>query len=264
MPNSRRRAGHNRPGIHLLSSARVVDSLVTSCAPGPSDLVVDLGAGLGAITAPLARTGARVVAVERDPDFARRLAERVSGNGRVRVQTTDIRAFPLPRKDFLVVASIPYALSTDVLRRLLNPWTTRLRRAALLVEWGFAKRLTTPVPRNRELAWWAARFDIDLVRRVPAHSFSPPPRVASAHLLIQRRKGLDRSADDVLWTMLGLAYRAPHRPARAVANAVTGGRPHRTLVRCGIDPAAPAALVRPDQWAALAGGVSWASKTRGR
>ena len=80
--------------------------------------MLDLGAGYGAITAALAVSGARVIAVERDPRSAAVLRRRVSRNPLVSVVEADLREIPLPHRDFLVVANIPFAISTFLLRRL--------------------------------------------------------------------------------------------------------------------------------------------------
>ncbi|HET6504424.1 MAG TPA: rRNA adenine N-6-methyltransferase family protein [Amycolatopsis sp.] len=190
--------------------------------------------------------------MERDPAFAHRLRHRFDRAANVRVILADARTFSLPRKGFAVIASIPYAISTALFRRLLGAERTTLTRAALIVEWGFARRVTTAVPPRLEQAWWAARFDIRLVSRVPARCFSPPPRVDSAHLVIERRC-LDRATERTLWTLLDAAYRAPGRPAKTVAAVAGAGRnPHPALRAAGIDPARAARTVPPARWAALA------------
>lgn len=162
--------------------------LVRSADIGPDDLVLDLGAGPGALTLALARTGARVIAVERDPRLARRLARRTADDPAVRVVEGDLRHVALPHRPFHVVANIPFATGTDLLRRLLDEHHQgrRLRGADLLVEWGFARRLTTAAA-DRTAARWQRRFVLDVARRVPARSFSPPPRVDAAHLVIRPR-----------------------------------------------------------------------------
>ncbi|GAA5152704.1 MULTISPECIES: ribosomal RNA small subunit methyltransferase A [Amycolatopsis] len=228
-------------GVHFLAAPRIAARLVRSCPLHPGDLVVEFGAGQGAITTHLAETNAHVLAVERDPEFVRKLRSRLADRGNVRVIQADIMSFPLPRKHFSVVASIPYALSTALLRRLLSPQRTRLRQAALIVEWGFAKRVIAP--RHLEQAWWAARFELELVSRISANCFSPPPRVDSAHLVIRRRQAVP---DRALWTLLSTAYRTPSQPARKVL-----GHP-KLLHSTGIDPAAPVAKIRPAAWAELA------------
>ncbi|ASR37637.1 hypothetical protein BAY61_24475 [Prauserella marina] len=242
----------NPSGVHFLASNQIIDGLIRSCAPAPADLVIEFGSGNGAITAPLTRTGARVIAVERDPAFARKLRTRLDDKENLRVVTTDARTFPLPRKDFLVVASIPYSISTSLLRRLLNPGGGTPRKAGLIVEWGFAKRLTTAVPRTAELAWWAARFDITLVRKVPAHCFRPIPSVDSAQLFIERKPQLSKGEGRTLRAMIEAAYLSPRHGVRNVVTAATGTRSPRLVLAAGLTPGTRADTVKPAQWARLA------------
>lgn len=229
-------------GVHFLAVPRIATQLVQSCSLNQADLVVEFGTGLGALTTHLVETNARILAVERDPEFVRKLRNRFGERENVRVIHADARTVPLPRRRFSVVASIPYALSTMLLRRVLSPQHTSLRQAALIVEWGFARRITATIPRDLEQAWWAARFEIQLASRISATCFSPPPRVDSAHLVITRRNAIN---DRALWTLLAAAYRSPRQPARAIV----GGRMPRGA---GIDPAQPAGRVTPAAWAELA------------
>lgn len=179
----------NHHGFHVLQDPTVVRALIRSAGLGPGDLVLDLGAGPGALTLALARTGARVIAVERDPRLARRLERRTAGDAAVRVVEGDLRAVPLPRRPFRVVANIPFATGTDLLRRLLDEHDRgrRLQGADLLVEWGFARRLAADPPDDRTAARWQRRFRFEVARRVPARAFSPAPRVDAAHLVIRPR-----------------------------------------------------------------------------
>jgi 23S rRNA (adenine-N6)-dimethyltransferase len=147
--------------------------------------VIDFGAGPGTITAPLAATGSRVLAIERDAAFVRQLNRRFAGQPLVRVVHADLRTVPLPSKDFSVVASIPYSLSTLLLRRLLSRPRRSLAGADLVVEWGFARRVVAA--ESKETALWATKYDIRVARRIAASCFRPAPRVDSAHLVIRRR-----------------------------------------------------------------------------
>lgn len=147
-----------------------------------------MGAGYGALTAPLARTGARVIAIELDPKLAERLRRRFDGEPQVGVVEDDLRRVALPRRPFRVVASPPFALTTLLCRRLLGDRSIQLSGAELILEWGAAKWLANPEPRDSETALWAARYEMRLVRRVPAASFSPPPKSDAAYLRIRRRR----------------------------------------------------------------------------
>ena len=177
----------NLPGAHFLTDRRLIGQLVRASGVGQGDLVFDLGAGYGALTAPLADTGARVIAVELDPALAARLRRRFADQPIVAVVKDDMRRIPLPRRPFHVVANPPFGLTTWLCRRLLGDRTLSLTGAELLLEWGAAKWLTERWPRDSETASWAARYDIRLVRRVPATSFSPPPSADAAHVSIARR-----------------------------------------------------------------------------
>jgi 23S rRNA (adenine-N6)-dimethyltransferase len=147
--------------------------------------VFDLGAGYGALTAPLAQTGARVIAVELDPALAGRLRRRFAAQARVAVVEADLRRIPLPRRPFHVVANPPFALTTWLCRRLLADRALQLTGAELLLEWGAARWLTDANPRDRETASWLARYDVRLVRRVPAASFSPAPTSDAAYVSVR-------------------------------------------------------------------------------
>jgi 23S rRNA (adenine-N6)-dimethyltransferase len=244
-------------GVHLLSCPGVIDTLIRRSGVGPGDLVIDFGAGPGTLTAPLARTGSTVLAVERDDEFARALRRRFAARPTVRVVHDDLRRVRLPRRDFAVVSSIPFAVSTALLRRLLSPVPARCALADLVVAHGLARRLTAPRQRDLESAWWAARFDLRLVRRIPARCFTPAPSVDAAHLSVRRRSGLDGRSSAVLFAVLRAVHRRPVSPARAVLGELVGHRfARRVLAAAGADPAAAAGSVPARKWARVAGAVA--------
>lgn len=247
MSSRSRRSAASSSGVHLLSSGRVITSLVAAADLGPDDLVIDFGAGPGTITAPLARTGSRVLAVERDPRFVAGLRRRFDDRPHVRVVHDDLRTVRLPRRAFAVVASIPFAVSTPLLRRLLTPAASGFCRAELVVEWGLAKRLTAARPRDAESAWWSCRFALTMRRRVPAGCFTPAPRVDAAHLGVRRRSDVDRRVSAILWALLSAAHRRPGSPARVALRGVAPPRITQRLL--GDDPAPE---ITTDTWLALA------------
>jgi 23S rRNA (adenine-N6)-dimethyltransferase len=243
----------NPAGAHFLRDHRLLGQLARASGAGDGRLVFDLGAGGGAITAELAATGARVIAVERDPRFAARLRGRFSTEPLVRVVEADLRTVPLPRREFLVVASPPFSLTTTLCRRLLGDPAVRLAGAELIVQWGAARRLVSERPRDAETAWWTARYQIRLTRVISPGSFLPPPRVHAAWLTVRPYSvQISTREEQRLRSMLKAAYRRPGTRTDLVLPV-----PRWALRRAGLDPAAPVGAVTADQWhrlAALIGG----------
>jgi 23S rRNA (adenine-N6)-dimethyltransferase len=116
-------------GWHPLTS-EWAERLVAGTPVRSRDVVVDLGAGEGALTVPLARTGARVLAVELHPRRAEDLRRLFAGS-RVAVLELDVADFRWPGHPFRVVANPPYAGVNALVRRLLA--TRQLRSADLVV-----------------------------------------------------------------------------------------------------------------------------------
>jgi 23S rRNA (adenine-N6)-dimethyltransferase len=125
------------------------------------DVVVDLGAGDGALTLPLVGRGCRVLAVELHPGRAAALRRRAASS-RVAVLELDLAAFRWPGHPFRVVANPPYAGINLLVRRLLG--VRELRSADLVVAEGAARGLARR---------YAGR--VELGDRLPPHAFRNPP-----------------------------------------------------------------------------------------
>ena len=112
----------------------------------PGTLVLDLGAGAGALTRALADAGARVRAVELEPAAVRQLEARFGADPRVEVVAGDATVLQLPRESFAVVANLPFAAGTAILRRLLSDPSVPLVQLDAIVEWGLAAKRTAVWP----------------------------------------------------------------------------------------------------------------------
>ena len=218
------------------------------------ELVFDLGAGAGALTAPLVLLGARVVAVERDAALVERLTRRFAGAPTVRVIRADVRTIALPRRPFRVVANLPFATTTDVVRRLIEPAGTALAAADLVVQREAAHRLAA-YAKDPAGAWWGARFTVSVGRSLGPRCFQPPPRVAAAVLRI-RRVPLPKAADAALARVLRESARGLHRPVRTVLSGWLGPGQLRAL---GIDPRSPVGQLAPSSWRAIASALAASS-----
>lgn len=177
-------------GQHDLADRRVAARLVADAAIDHAHRVVEIGAGNGALTDAIARTGAAVVAIEIDRARAGALAARWRDRSNVTVWCGDALAFPLPVSPFRVLANPPFGRTSELLHRLLDRPTGALTRVDVVVQW--------QVARERELAgaseatdlvgalwgpWWEFRRG----RRLPASTFRPAPHVDAAILTVTRR-----------------------------------------------------------------------------
>jgi 23S rRNA (adenine-N6)-dimethyltransferase len=163
--------------------------LVASAGFRPGELVVEIGAGRGALTFALARAPVDVVAVELDPVWAERLRHelRRAGCRRVRVVHADFLAFALPARPFRVIGSLPFGSTTDFCRRLFDDPSLPLERADLVVQWEVAKKRASQPPASLLSTAWAPWWEFRLGRMIPAAAFRPMPRVDAGVLVATRR-----------------------------------------------------------------------------
>lgn len=169
-------------GWHELAP-RWASLLVAEAGIGPGCLVLDIGAGDGSITSALLAVGARVVAVEAHPDRARRLRARFGSQ--VIVVQADAQDLRLPRRAYQVVSNPPFAISTSLLRRLLQPGS-RLARADLILQNQVVRRWSSP--GAPAAARWGRNFDVSSGRPIPPSAFRPPAPVSTRVLRIERRR----------------------------------------------------------------------------
>lgn len=172
------------PSQHFLRSRALAAEIVREARIDPGDLVLDLGAGSGRLTAELAGVAHRVVAVELDPRWAGRLRGRWPN---VDVVEGDAAELALPRERFRVVANLPFCRTTDLLHLLLDDPGTELVRADLIVEWDVARKRALPWPSSLNGVVWGAFWETSLTRRLPSRAFDPPPAVDAGLLVFSRR-----------------------------------------------------------------------------
>jgi 23S rRNA (adenine-N6)-dimethyltransferase len=244
------RASQARPrGRHSLRSRAFADALVRDTAVVPGTLVLDLGAGNGILSRALADAGARVRAVELDPAALRQLRARFGNDARVEVVEGDATTLPLPQEPFAVVANLPFAAGTSILRRLLGDPRVPLTQLDAIVEWGLAAKRTAVWPSTLLGCTWGAWYELRLVRRVPGACFAPPPSVDAAVLRATRRP------EPLVPPAQAAAYEALlHRAFAAQApldRILPRGPVHRSARELGFDPHAAARDLDARQWSRL-------------
>jgi 23S rRNA (adenine-N6)-dimethyltransferase len=147
--------------------------VVAAAGVRPGELVLDIGAGEGALTTHLVRAGARVIAVELNPRRAAVLRARFPGITVVEADAAEIR---LPGRPFRVVANPPYGISSGLLWTLLAPGS-RLVAADIVLQRAVVRRHASDAKR---------KFSLTVGLTLPRRAFLPPPQVDSAVLVVRR------------------------------------------------------------------------------
>jgi 23S rRNA (adenine-N6)-dimethyltransferase len=171
-------------GWHRLTDSWA-DTIVADAGVRRGELVLDVGAGTGALTASLTRAGAHVIAVELHPERISELRRRFAG-APVTVVRADAADLRLPRRPFRVVSNPPFGLTTQLLRRLLANGS-RMYAADLVVQRAAARRWAGPGAPAADR--WHRRYDARLGRRIPRRAFVPHPPVDATVLTIRGRRG---------------------------------------------------------------------------
>ncbi|MBI2911576.1 MAG: ribosomal RNA small subunit methyltransferase A [Chloroflexi bacterium] len=261
-----------RRGQHFLVDRAVHGRILRAAQLSKEDLVLEVGPGLGSMTRALARRCRHVVAVELDAGLARLARERLAGEPNVEIVEGDILAADVrallathglkaqgdgPLFDYKVVANLPYAISSPVLRLFLAG-DIRPRSLVVMVQEEVARRAVATPPTMSYLSVLVQFYGQPrLVSVVPPEAFYPPPRVSSAilHIAVRAQVAVETGDEGRFldFVMAGFA-----RPRKQIHNSLAEGLKvsatdvGRALEAAGIAPTRRAATLGMDEWAALA------------
>jgi 16S rRNA (adenine1518-N6/adenine1519-N6)-dimethyltransferase len=179
-------------GQNFLIDREALASVVKAADLGPGDQVLEVGPGIGTLTLALAASGASVRAVELDESLAEICKVRVAFLDNVQVYTGNVLHMDLGqvldvKRPFEVVANIPYYITAPILRLFLEG--SYLPGAlVMMVQWEVAQRLAAQPGNMSALSVFTqVQASVEIIRRVPATSFLPPPAVDSAIVRLRRR-----------------------------------------------------------------------------
>ena len=252
-------------GQNFLGDEAILDDIARLAAPRPGGHVLELGAGLGHLTARLLARGARVTAVERDRDMARvlrgELGDRITllEADAARLDYAALAALDPAGGPLAVVGNLPYHLTSPILFDLLDQAGT-VARATFLLQREVAERLAAS-PGEKDwgvLSVFLQReADVSVERIVPPGAFHPPPKVHSAVIQVLFRPPAAGAEvlDAARFRKLVKAGFAQRR--KTLRNALEAGRVappealSAALLATGIDPGRRGETLTIGEWAAL-------------
>jgi 16S rRNA (adenine1518-N6/adenine1519-N6)-dimethyltransferase len=252
-------------GQHFLADPVALDRIVAAAELIPTDTVLEIGPGLGTLTRRLAAQAGRVIAVELDRRMVEILSQELADCRNVEIVQGDILAVSLVELlgdrartetrflPFKVVANLPYYITSAVLRHMLEG-PIRPTLAVLTVQREVAQRL---VARPGDLSLLAVSVQFygqpEIIARIPAGAFYPPPKVDSA---VVRIRVFDRppvEVDDVD-RFFQVVHAGFGQKRKQLRNALAAGlhRPPEAvsarLTEAGIDPRRRAETLSLTEW----------------
>ncbi len=227
---------------NFLVSRHAVEGIVRALRLSEGEPVIELGPGLGTLTGELLRSGARVIAVEKDREMIAVLRAELGAHERFEViegdaATVDIAE--LARGERVALAgNLPYAITGEIMRNL-GRHAENLSRAAVMVQMEVRDRLIAE-PNTREYGvlsvFIQARFDVRTALKVSANAFHPPPKVESAVVMMVPREVPRAQETENFRLVVRSAFQARRKTLRnALVQGLGAERADDALTRAEID-----------------------------
>jgi 16S rRNA (adenine1518-N6/adenine1519-N6)-dimethyltransferase len=212
-------------GQHWLHDPVSLAAITDAADVQTSDVVLEIGAGLGTLSTELLKRGARVMAVEYDETLVNNLRNSFSSNPNFSITHADIRQFDfgiLP-EPYKLVSNIPYYLTAYLFRLLSDELTHKPTQSAILVQKEVAERICALAGQHSVLSLAVQYYyDTSLGSVIPAKLFTPPPKVDSQILCLQlRNHPLFSGTDDKqLFRIIKIGF--SHRRKKLSSNLISG------------------------------------------
>lgn len=246
-----------RFGQNFLVEPAFVRRIVEAIDPRPGDRIVEIGPGLGALTAALLERVERVTAIEIDRDLAARLRAAYPPE-RLELHEADALAFDFAGAGtaLRIVGNLPYNISSPLLFTLLD-CAHLVRDVHVMLQREVVERMTAaPGGRSygRLTVMLAYRFEIERLFYVPAGAFRPRPQVESA---FARLTPLDprpwQAGDEALFRRIVASAFSQRR--KTLRNALANLVSEQVMRALDIDPQARAETLSVGQYVALANAI---------
>lgn len=260
-------------GQNFLTDDSVIDDIAAASKIGPEDLVIEIGPGMGVLTAAVADYAGRVVAIEVDKRLIPVLHETLADCDNIEIVNADIMktdlneiiekyGIPGPEGKVRIVGNLPYYITTPILMMLLES-RIPAETITIMMQKEVAERIMAdPGSRTYGALTVAVSYYCvpSIVREVSKECFSPVPKVDSTVLRLDMRheKPVTVRSEALLFETVKAGF---GKRRKTMANAITGlrglekGMAASVLEKAGIDPKRRAETLSLEDFAALADAV---------
>ena len=247
-------------GQNFLQDPFALESIVTAAQIEPTDTVLEIGPGLGSLTRYLAASARQVIAVELDADLIPPLQAVTSTYDNIRIIHGDILKIPpkelIHEPGYLVVANIPYYITSAIIRHLLES-QNKPRRIVLTIQKEVADRICA---KEGDMSLLALSVQVygqpRIAKRISAASFFPAPKVDSAVLTIDIYLSPQIPAESIE-TFFKLIKAGFSQKRKTLRNSLSSGLhiapsiAEELLIKTNIDPKRRAETLRMNEWRSL-------------
>lgn len=252
-----------RFGQHFLSDPNILNRIADAAEISHGATVIEVGPGLGSLTAVLAERAARVIAVEVDRDLIAALRERFPATSNVTIVERDalgIEPGELLREcgaagPYLVVANLPYNVAAPVLRLLLEA-DQPPARLVVMVQLEVAEAIVAKAGHMGLLSVATQVYaDAQMVMKVAPGAFNPPPKVQSA--VVRLDVALEPKVDVPLDMFFRVVRAGFGNPRKQLRNSLSFGLHVKQEVidammgEAGIDVTLRPQMLSLGDWAAI-------------
>ncbi len=242
-----------------LADGLILERIIEVADVRPGEQVVEVGPGVGILTAQLLAAGARVTAVELDARLAEHLRLRFEDQPRLRLVEDDFLDVPVEEVadgPWALVANVPYHITSPILHHVLGA-DPRPTRFVMMVQKEVAERIASPPGGMSYLSVFVQyHAEVEVAFTVPAAAFEPAPEVDSAILSgVTRERRLGEEDEDELWRLVQAGFRERRKMIHNVLARQLPGldreRVDAALAACGIAPDRRPQTLSVDEWLAL-------------
>lgn len=247
-------------GQNFLSDDHILEKIVNLAEVTQEDEVLEIGPGLGSLTRHLALSAQKVTAVEIDKKIFALLPEILKDFNNIHLVCGDILEQNLDQlylqTGYLVVANIPYYITSAVIRHLLEA-PVKPARIVLTVQVEVAHRICATAGDMNLLALSVQVYGKpQIVMRIPAGAFYPPPKVDSAVVRIDLypQPYIQIEHLEIFFSLCKAGFGQKRKTLR---NSLSHGlrsssqEVEALLINAGIDPGRRAETLSLDEWKQL-------------
>jgi len=209
-------------GQNFLVDKNVLNKILEAGELDRDDEVVEVGSGLGVLTAELATRVKKVVALEFDAKIFPKLQENLSEIKNVELKNIDVRRFIPPATPYKLIANIPYYLTSPILRKFFIENGNPPKVVVLLVQKEVAQKICNAEKLSvlsLEVKLFGNPEIIEIVKPV---SFLPPPKVDSAILKISLKEKFEVRTEDIK-DFFKILYAGFHSPRKKIRGSFASG-----------------------------------------